>query len=357
MSLPLWTSAGHAVTICTIVGTVWVLLSLPTVFYFLPTSVHAPTQNTKLVGCANYTKSVCLQALIEREKCLFEEFNNSSDVYITASVNQEANENTAQLIINGLSLLGTTETCRSFLIPFLCLYLFPLCDENGTVSRPSRDQCIEVSTVACKDEWQKALSIPYVKQQLPVCESLPATSYCEVLTFRFVFPSVIIPYMAMTSVGFAAFILISLMDREALFCSSQDLLEAMKTPTAFCSFIGSVYCYALLQLAIWWICHVAALFWKVKFPFHAKAFNNVKFVHIMVVVAALLLPVAPVISAFVTGGFTIGHFPPLLCVAKNGNAVYFTLILPISLVVAIGTTLLIIILATILKKVQYREAG
>ena len=102
---------------------------------------------------------------------------------------------------------------------------------------------------------------------------------------------------------------------------------------------------------------MAALFWKVKFPFHAKAFNNVKFVHIMVVVAALLLPVAPVISAFVTGGFTIGHFPPLLCVAKNGNAVYFTLILPISLIVAIGTTLLIIILATILKKVQYREAG
>ena len=122
---------------------------------------------------------MCLQALIEREKCLFEEFNNSSDVYITASVDQEANENTAQLIINGLSLLGTTETCRSSLIPFLCLYLFPLCDENGTVSRPSRDQCIEVSTVACKDEWQKALSIPYVKQQLPVCESLPATSYCE----------------------------------------------------------------------------------------------------------------------------------------------------------------------------------
>ena len=119
---------------------------------------------------------------------------------------------------------------------------------------------------------------------------------------------------------------------------------------------GSVYYYALLQLAIWWICHVAALFWKVKFPFHAKAFSNVKFVHILVIVAALLLPVAPVISAFVTGGFTIGSFPPLLCVTKNGNAVYFTLILPISLVVAIGTTLLILILATILK-VQYREAG
>ena len=119
---------------------------------------------------------------------------------------------------------------------------------------------------------------------------------------------------------------------------------------------GSVYYYALLQLAIWWICHVAALFWKVNFPFHAKAFNNVKFVHIMVVVVALLIPVAPVISAFVTGGFTMSSFPPVFCVTKNSNAVYFTLILPISLIVAIGTTLLILILATILK-VQNRESG
>eukprot|EP00731_Ephydatia_muelleri_P026477 Em0018g577a len=405
-------SVGHAVTICTIVGSVWALLSLPTVFYLspLPCTLQRRTPSWSAVPIT--PNQYVLQALIQREKCLFEEFNNSSDVYITASVDQEANENTAQLIINGLSLLGTTETCRSSFIPFLCLYLFPLCDENGTVSRPSRDQCIEVSTVACKDEWQNALSIPYVKQQLPVCESLSATSYCEDMNATvavqntttmapnsthlscrdsffllngschpmcnkwkgyssdaisnsidaiviisaaaglamgivvvicsvvkrrtmFAFPSVIIPYMAMTFVGFAAFILISLMDREALFCSSQDLLEAMKTPTAFCSFTGSVYYYALLQLAIWWICHVAALFWKVKFPFHAKAFNNVKFVHIMVVVVALLIPVAPVISAFVTGGFTMSSFPPVFCVTKNSNAVYFTLILPISLIVAI----------------------
>ena len=138
-----------------------------------------------------------------------------------------------------------------------------------------------------------------------------------------------------------------------LFMYTQCIIETCTMHTHS----GSVYCYALLQQAIWWICHVAALFWKVKFPFHAKAFNSVKFVHIMVVVVALLLPVTPVISAFVTGGFTMSSFPPLLCVTKNSNAVYFTLILPISLIAAIGTTLLILILATILKKVQYREAG
>ena len=56
-------------------------------------------------------------------------------------------ENTAQLIISGLPLLGATEMCTSSLIPFMCLYLFPLCDGNGTAHKPSRDQCIEISTV------------------------------------------------------------------------------------------------------------------------------------------------------------------------------------------------------------------
>ena len=94
---------------------------------------------------------------------------------IAANVDQEANENTAQLIISGLPLLGATEMCISSLIPFMCLYLFPLCDGNGTAHKPSRDQCIEISTVVCKDEWQKAALIPGVIEKLPDCESLSKT--------------------------------------------------------------------------------------------------------------------------------------------------------------------------------------
>ena len=91
---------------------------------------------------------------------------------IIANVDQEASESTAQLVVDGLPLLGATETCTSSFVPFMCLYLFPLCDGNGTVTRPSRDQCIEISTVICKDEWQKALAISSVKEKLPKCESL-----------------------------------------------------------------------------------------------------------------------------------------------------------------------------------------
>ena len=88
-------------------------------------------------------------------------------------MDQEANENTAQLIKNGLTVIGASQTCISYLIPFMCLYLFPLCGANATVSR---EQCLLISTDVCKDEWQMALSIPTLKDQIPNCESLSSIS-------------------------------------------------------------------------------------------------------------------------------------------------------------------------------------
>ena len=71
---------------------------------------------------------------------------------IASDVDQEANENTAQLVINGLSFLGASKACRSSFIPFMCLQLFPLCDGNGT---PHKDQCISISTVVSKKSGRK----------------------------------------------------------------------------------------------------------------------------------------------------------------------------------------------------------
>ena len=134
--------------------------------------VHIQVQQT---SCTNYTKTKCLQVLTQSKSC-FGIMQNSSNIMIASNVDQEANENTAQLIISGLPLLGATEMCTSSLIPFLCLYLFPLCDGNETAHKPSRDQCIEISTVVCKDEWQKAALIPGVIEKLPDCESLSSNT-------------------------------------------------------------------------------------------------------------------------------------------------------------------------------------
>ena len=72
--------------------------------------------------------------------------------------------------------LVLVRACRSSFIPFMCLQLFPLCDGNGTPHKPTKDQCISISTVVCKEEWQKALTFPSVREMLPDCESLSVTT-------------------------------------------------------------------------------------------------------------------------------------------------------------------------------------
>ena len=97
-----------------------------------------------------------------------------------ANVDQNTNEVTAQLVLSGLTLIGASVRCKSSIMALVCLQLFPLCDGNGTDYRPSQDECTQISTVACGDEWQKIIALPGVRDQLPNCNNLRASSIvCE----------------------------------------------------------------------------------------------------------------------------------------------------------------------------------
>ena len=116
---------------------------------------------------------------------------------------------------------------------------------------------------------------------------------------------------------------------------------------------GSVYYYAILQVAIWWLCHMTALFWKIKFPFHAKRFEKSRMIHLLVVLLALFVPTIPVIASFSTGGFVTSNYPPRLCVSKSREAAYYTIVLPSSIILATGTSLLVMVLIIIIKVTSF----
>ena len=118
-------------------------------------------------GCTIYNKSTCLQVLNQSKNCSSCKYGNDSSIYIAANVDQDANEKIAQLIN-----LGASPTCKLYLIPLMCLHLFPLCGNNATFSR---QECFEISTGVCKVEWQNALNIPVIKDKVPNCSSFPAT--------------------------------------------------------------------------------------------------------------------------------------------------------------------------------------
>ena len=74
------------------------------------------------------------------------------------------------------SLLVTYSACNEANVPFLCQFVFPLCDcKTGNLYSP-QETCEEVSTVICRILW------PLLEQviqpfKLPHCSVLPLTTY------------------------------------------------------------------------------------------------------------------------------------------------------------------------------------
>ena len=108
----------------------------------------------------------------------------------------------------------------------------------------------------------------------------------------------------------------------------------------------------MLQLALWWFFHVLALFWKIKFPLHAKRAESahlIRYVHLTMVALRLILPLVPVVAALATTGFGLIRFPAILCAGRSANATFYALVLPIMLLLQVGITLLVVLFWTIHK--------
>ena len=112
------------------------------------------------------------------------------------------------------------------------------------------------------------------------------------------------------------------------------------------AYAGMVFYYVLLQQAVWWFFHVFLMFWKIRFPFHARSFETdgyFKRIHITCVILGLLIPLIPVITVLGSEGFTITIFPPLLCNSKTADPVFYALVLPIIVLLQVGVSLLVVI--------------
>ena len=115
--------------------------------------------------------------------------------------------------------------------------------------------------------------------------------------------------------------------------------------------------YVYWQIAMWWFLHLLTLFWGIRFPLQAKAFTasgRDRYLHIAAILLGVCFPWLPIAIVFATGGYRFGSFPPVLCFASNGDALYYTTLLPSALLDAVGLCLLLVIFFTIFK-VQYQN--
>ena len=84
-----------------------------------------------------------------------------------------------------------------------------------------------------------------------------------------------------------------------------------------------------------------------------KLYEKKKIIHLLVVLLALLFPVIPVIVSFSTGGFVISSQPPDVCVSRSSKAAYYTLALPISVIMATGISLLVMVMVMVIKVISF----
>ena len=113
-----------------------------------------------------------MSELTSLQECFSGVTSPSSALNLPSSIDQETGESDAVGLMNGLTFLSPSQQCVEAITPFLCLYIFNLCDSNYTLHTITRGDCINVRDDVCTSEWNQAIVI-FGSEVLPVCEDLP----------------------------------------------------------------------------------------------------------------------------------------------------------------------------------------
>ena len=123
-------------------------------------------------------------------------------------------------------------------------------------------------------------------------------------------------------------------------------------------YAGAVFHYVALQVTLLWLFHILAVFCGVKFPFRTKTFEKkgyFRYAHFTMLGIAIVVPCIPVGAVLGTGGSAVVGFPPFQCYSRSTDVIYYTFILPASIMVGTGITLLILILRKIIHATELRR--
>ena len=140
--------------------------------------------------------------------------------------------------------------------------------------------------------------------------------------------------------------------------------------------------YIIFQMGLWWLLHTAILFWKIVFPFHSHYYEvsgRMKHIHIAGVTVGLILPLSTIVISmanfaakvqkstsnetsstelFLSGGlgYSNSRFPPILCTGSDKEALFYSAVLPVNLILATGCTMLLIVFLQVHRVRMYLQS-
>ena len=114
---------------------------------------------------------------------------------------------------------------------------------------------------------------------------------------------------------------------------------------------GFLIIYGIFQGLLLVSFHAVGLCWSIVFPFHYRRFKlegRIKYIHAISIVHVLVVPaIFPLLHLI--GGYRISPSPLETCVGGSMLITYFATILPISILMATATSVLVIFFWKILK--------
>lgn len=88
-----------------------------------------------------------------------------------------------------------------------------------------------------------------------------------------------------------------------------------------------------------------------RYPFSYRVFKisgRIRYAHIISIILALVIPL-PGALVHLKGGFVLTASPTVVCAGRSTDYNYYTIVLPLSIVLTITTCLIVLIFWTVLK--------
>ena len=96
---------------------------------------------------------------------------------LSVVVNNDITEHQLSTFLTNLEEFSAliSKECLAAVIPFLCQYVYPPCDDNGNAKFITQEQCINIRDEVCISEWRFAMASD-LGSLLPVCEAIEFNS-------------------------------------------------------------------------------------------------------------------------------------------------------------------------------------
>ncbi|XP_065889434.1 uncharacterized protein [Dysidea avara] len=425
--LSTWSNNFLLASICTVVA---IGFFVPVIIYIAEPAESRAAINFNFGNCTSLDDNSSALYLYS-DNCssynglCMEHLGRSNDNLSSTLALKEISENELANFIDILNQFSGTgfvsEQCAEVVLPFLCQYIHPPCDGNGSVNLISQEQCSNIRDVVCADEWRLAMGTSS-SSLLPVCEhfsgvdnitgdnttqTIPQPIQCNyqfkeycglcrplcgefslhsvqskfveriaiittaVLAFiggilvfiaaiirrkvMMNFPQILVVYWTLCIFIIACLVLITYLGgQERLYCTDEFLDVALENPSVFCQITGFCFHWLLVLIGIFWLQHLCHLFLKIMFPIWSKKHNDMEqsvVLHVMEVSGAVFISIlAPVIYLAVSK-YTVIRFPPVLCFPSR-KVIFYTVCLPLCVILGSGSILFIIIFWTLVKRKQ-----